>query len=203
MKKFIHSLADKPVVFNILRSIIEANYVSIKKVIKKEFSLSNISIKENILDIPCGTGEFCMLFTPESYYGLDISDKYIDYAKNKYKRRFVCGDAKESGFDDGYFDKILTIGFLHHLDDPSVISVLKEAKRILKPDGTLLLIEDAPTKSKWNFIGKHIQKFDVGSNIRLGSEYRTVLENNFNIRRSYHIQSGFWDYSVFSLSPKR
>lgn len=146
--KIIQFLADKPIIFNILRRIVEANYMSLKKVIKKEFNLDHKNEKyytdEKILDVPCGTGEFCMLFSPSSYHGLDISKSYIDYARKKYKRSFFYGDAKQSGFDNNYFNKMLMLGFLHHLDDSSVNSVLREAKRILKPDGILLLIEDAP-----------------------------------------------------------
>lgn len=207
MNKIIRFLAGKPVVFNILRRIIEANYISLKKVIKTEFSLSGSNVgnvrQEKILDVPCGTGEFSELFSPDSYYGLDISKKYIDYARMKHKLRYFCSDAMQSGFDNDYFDKILTIGFLHHLDDASVHAVLKEMKRILKPDGILLLIEDAPTSSSWNIVGKLLQQYDIGSNIRSCSQYRTMLDNEFVTTRYYHVQSGFWDYSVFVLSPKK
>ena len=207
MRKIIQFLAGKPIVFNILRRIIEANYVSLKKVIQKEFSLDLKRGKtlsaEKLLDVPCGTGEFCMLFPPGCYYGLDISEKYIDYARKKYKRRFFRGDALRIGFDEAFFDKVLTLSLLHHIDDSSVKSVLKETKRILKPDGILLLIEDAPTRNKWNIVGKFLQKFDIGCNIRPESEYRIVLEQDFNIRRYYHVKSGFWDYSVFVLSLRQ
>lgn len=184
MKKVIQHLAENPTVFNILRRIIEADYISLKRVIRKEFSLvhenKNIISGERILDVPCGTGEFSMLFEPGGYFGLDISERYIDYAQKKYKRRFFCRDARQSGFDKNYFDKILIIGFFHHLDDSSVDSVLKEAKRILKPDGLLLLIEDAPTRTRWNIVGRVLQRFDIGSKIRSGDEYKRVLEKEFS-----------------------
>jgi len=174
--------------------------------VKREFSLNHINEKmlaeEKILDVPCGSGEFCMLFPATSYYGLDISEKYIDYARQKNKRRFICADAAQTDFDDDYFDKILTVGFLHHLDEITLRAVLKESRRILKPDGMMLLMEDAPTSIPWNFVGKICQKLDMGSNIRPGSAYRVILEKEFDIRRYYHLRSGFWDYSVFVLSRK-
>ncbi|RJR16737.1 MAG: class I SAM-dependent methyltransferase [Nitrospiraceae bacterium] len=206
MKTVIRYLADQPVIFNALRRLIEANYASLTKVIRKEFSLDlnrvKLTPKEKILDIPCGTGEFCTLFSPDCYQGLDISKKYIDYARNKYKRKFLCSDARHSGFSDEYFDKILMLGFLHHLDDSTVEFVLKEAKRILKPDGVLLLIEDAPVSVPWNIIGKVLQKYDIGNNIRPASSYRMILEKDFQIRRYYNIKSGFWEYSVFVMRSK-
>ncbi|MHA2040084.1 MAG: class I SAM-dependent methyltransferase [Promethearchaeota archaeon] len=180
--------------------------MSLKRVIKKELSLGHNNSgnysEGTILDIPCGTGEFSELFTSDSYYGLDISEKYIDYARMKYKRRYFCSDAMQSGFDNDFFDKILTIGFLHHLDDSSVHAVLKEIKRILKPGALFLLIEDAPVSARWNIIGKVLQRYDIGSNIRLASSYRMVLEKDFEIRRYYNIKSGFWEYSVFVMFSK-
>ncbi len=207
MKKIIKLLADNPSVFNILRRIVEFNHSSLKKAIVKEFSLDlkngSYSADEKILDIPCGTGEFCTMFPPISYYGLDISEKYINYAQKKYKYKFLLRDAKESGFDSSYFDKILMLGFLHHLGNETVNYILKEAKRILKPDGMLLLIEDAPISTPWNIVGKFLMRFDIGSNIRPAVEYKTIVENDFVVKRFYNIKSGFFDYSVFVLYPNK
>lgn len=205
MQKIIRFLADQPIIFDILRRVIEANYISLKRVIRKEFSFNIKKEKGSshgrILDVPCGTGEFCMLFSPDHYLGLDISEKYIDYAREKYNHTFICGDASKTGLEPTHFDKILMLGFLHHLDDGMVTAVLNEAKRILKPDGVLLLIEDAPTKSKFNIIGKMLQRLDVGSNIRPAYVYGNFLKEDFAVVRYYHVRSGFWDYSVFVLTP--
>ncbi len=204
MKKAIRFLAEKPLIFDVLRRIVEVNHITLKKVIKKEFALDGQAKKnftdEKILDVPCGIGEFSILFRRDCYYGLDISKKYIDYAQRKYKRRFFCRDVLQSGFENCYFDKILIIGFLHHLDDASVNSALKEVKRILKPDGMLLLIEDAPITAKYNIIGKIILNNDLGTNIRSGIEYKTILEKHFIIEKCYNVKSSFFNYSVFVLS---
>jgi len=210
LKKIVTWLSKKPKIFNFLRRIIEFNFVSIKKTIIKEFSLKEEEDKKTfeknaqkkILDVPCGTGEFCMLFDPCSYIGIDISQKYIDYAKRTYKRTFYCRDARDNNFKDSSFDSVLVIGFLHHLDKPSIADVLKEIKRVLKQDGKMLLIEDSPINSKWNIIGKLLQKYDAGINIRFPNEYRRILEKDFLIKKFYQIQSGFWTYSVFNLVPK-
>lgn len=205
MKYLIQILAENPLIFNTIRRIVEINYISTKQVIKKEFFLDHDTAgrtsAEKVLDLPCGTGEFCTLFSPESYHGMDISEKYIEYARKKFKRRFLYGDAKKSGFDSDYFDKILTLGFLHHLDDSSVNSVLKEVNRILKPDGTLLLIEDAPITNKFNILGRVILNNDIGSNIRSGAEYKAMFEKYFIVEKFYEIKSGLFNYSVFVLVP--
>lgn len=205
MRKIVRFLADKPIIFNILRRIIELNYTSLKKVIRHEFSLDHKNEKnlpnEKILDVPCGTGEFCTLFAPESYYGLDISINYIAFAKKKYTHRFFCTDAKQTGFDNDYFDNILTLGLLHHLDDSSASLVLKEARRVLKPSGKLLLIEDIPPNGKRSTFTKVLQGLDIGQHIRNDAGYISISEKYFIVERYYPITSGFWDYSVYVLSP--
>ena len=64
------------------------------------------------------------------------------------------------------------------------------------------LIEDAPITSKWNFIGRFLQRYDVGNNIRTAEEYKKVIGKYFVIDKYYPIRNGFWSYSVFALSPK-
>lgn len=206
MKKVVHSFAGNPLIFNALRRIIEFNYGSVKRAIRNELRLSGRAEQAapgaSILDLPCGTGEFSTLFPAGGYHGMDIAENYIAYARRKYPGyRYFLRDARDTGFDDGYFDAVLTLGFLHHLDDATVAPVLKEVKRILKPDGTFLLIEDTPIASAWNVIGKELMKYDVGSYIRPAAEYRAVLERDFAIHRNYNINSGVWRYSVFVMSP--
>lgn len=205
LKEIIKWFSEKPIIFNFLRRIIEFNFISIKQTIIKELSLNNLipnNEHKRILDVPCGTGEFCKLFDPVSYVGIDISQKYVNYARKTYRRTFYCRDARQNKFEDFYFDNVLILGLFHHLDIPSIISVLKETKRVLKPYGKILLIEDAPIKSRWNFIGKYLQIYDTGDNIRFAEVYREILEKYFILDRYYPIESGFWNYSVFVLSPK-
>lgn len=205
LKKITKWLSRRPTVFNILRRLVEFNFITIKQTIIKELSLDNSSsdtINKKILDVACGTGEFSLFFHPKNYIGIDISKEYIDYALKNYKGAFYCRDACQNGFEDAYFDQALILGLFHHLDIPDVITALKETRRALKKDGEVLLIEDAPITSNWNLIGKFLQQFDVGSNIRPAKDYREILEEYFYIDKYYPIRNGFWDYSVFVLSPK-
>lgn len=199
IKKLIHGLSENPAIFCFLRKIIELNFVTIKRVIRKEVEVIIADPDKLILDVPCGTGEFSSLFRQEGYSGIDISQRYVDYALKHYKKRFYCRDACNNGFKESYFDFVLIIGFFHHLDRPDIEKVLHEVKRVLKPCGRVLLIEDAPVTSRWNFIGRILQSQDVGSNIRPPDEYRAILQKHFFIQRYYPIRNAFWNYSVFVL----
>lgn len=197
-------LSKRPVIFNILRKLIEFNFFTLKKTIRNEFALSRLPLKDSrkILDVPCGTGEFSMLFHPSSYVGIDISQTYINYAKKRYKRTFYCKDAIKTDFEESYFDCILILGFFHHLDNKELVRVVNELKRILKKTGKILLIEDSPISSEWNLIGKFLQLYDIGEKIRPIEEYIKILNNFFVIKKYYRLSSGFWNYSVFELSQK-
>lgn len=199
IKKLICALSENPAIFCFLRKVIEFNFVTIKRVIQKEFGVIITDPGKLILDVPCGTGEFSPLFPEEGYTGIDISPRYIDYALRHYKKMFYCRDACNNGFKEAYFDLVLIIGFFHHLDMSDIEKALHEVRRVLKPGGRVLLIEDAPVKSSWDFISRILQSQDVGSNIRSSDVYKAILQKHFFIQRYYPIRNAFWDYSVFVL----
>lgn len=196
-------MSEKPFIFNVLRRIIEFNFIEIKRTIKKELFLNGRNDTGRILDVPCGTGEFCRLFDKGSYSGIDISDRYIDYAIRACPGySFYCRDAKDTGFSASSFDIVMIIGFFHQLENRKIKTILDEFKRILKQDGRVLLIKDAPVSSKWNLVGRLLQRYDAGIKIRPIGDYADVLRDRFKIIKSYPIRNGFWNYNVFLMSNK-
>lgn len=105
----------------------------------KEYVIS----REKILDLGCGNGRLYELFEEMSvdYYGVDISEKLIEIAKSRHpKDKFQVADALSLPFPDNFFDKIFSIAVLHHIPSEKLkIQFLKEAKRVLKPNGLLIL----------------------------------------------------------------
>lgn len=107
-------------------------------------SLSQYSfVGERVLDLGCGNGRLLEIFKDKNidYIGIDSSEKLIEIAKKKYpKAKFQKADALNLPFPANYFDKVYSIAVLHHI--PSVkfrLRFLKEAKRVLKPEGLLIL----------------------------------------------------------------
>jgi SAM-dependent methyltransferase len=98
---------------------------------------------EKILDLGCGNGRLLQIFKGKNidYFGVDSSEKLIEIAKKRYpNKKFQVADALNLPFPNNYFDKIYSIAVLHHI--PSVEfrrRFLKEAKRVLKPEGLLIL----------------------------------------------------------------
>lgn len=105
------------------------------------FLFSGLKPGENVLDLGCGNGRFYELLKNTNYTGVDNSEKLIKIAKQKYpKAKFQIGDALNLNFPNNYFGKIYSIAVLHHIPSKELrCQFLKEAKRILKKDGKLIL----------------------------------------------------------------
>jgi len=61
---------------------------------------------------------------------------------------YVC-DAQNLPFDDNSFDNIVAIDVLHHIERP--VKFFKEASRVLKKNGKIILIDPAITPLSWFF----------------------------------------------------
>lgn len=191
LKRLTNKLSENPAIYTFLRKIIENNFKSHRLVIADE--LPNPGL---LLDVPCGIGEFSVFFDHDDYLGVDISENYVGYAKKKYGKRFLVGDATRLNLGDGTFDSVLVSSFFHHLNEEDVDRVLGEIYRVLKKDGKFVLIEAVPGK---NFVSRALQRYDVGVNIRKHGEYFPFLKTRFNIEKVYPMKSGLWYYSVFVM----
>jgi len=98
---------------------------------------------ERILDLGCGVGQWYKFFNKKEvdYTGADFSEKLIEIAKIKYsKAKFKVTNVINLPFPDNYFDKVYAIALFHHIPSKEFqTQLLKEIKRVLKPDGLLIL----------------------------------------------------------------
>ena len=95
-----------------------------------------------VLDLACGTGEIAALISDRADFvtGLDYSFPMLKVAKKKLpKISFIRGDALNLPFKENSFDTILVSLGLRHFDNND--RALREIKRILKPGGTVRILE--------------------------------------------------------------
>jgi len=98
------------------------------------------------LDICCGTGSQFRGHEPgdESswIFGLDKNSGMVRYAAARAAGLpFVCGDAARLPFKDGTF-RAVTVSLGLHDKSPAVRSaMMREAKRVLFPDGRLIAVD--------------------------------------------------------------
>ena len=110
-------------------------------------SWAQISPSDVVLDIACGTGEFERLILIEQpmqqMVGVDISDKMLLMSKQKccnYPNvSFYNAPASALPFASNSFDVVISASSFHYFDDPD--AALTEMKRVLKPDGKLVILD--------------------------------------------------------------
>jgi SAM-dependent methyltransferase len=100
------------------------------------------------LDVGCGTGQNLRLLealTPSLTVGVDLSPIALSYARNACPRcQLVRLDANRTlPFADKSFDVATVFNVLYHAWIKSDLDVLRDAGRVLKSDGLLLVTEPA------------------------------------------------------------
>ena len=111
----------------------------------KRYILKNLELPEhaNVLDVGSATG--CLLKMLASKYqfegiGLDISYQMTEIAQNQYPEfSFVTGSAMQIPFEGQSFDVLICSASFHHFPNPETF--LREAERVLKPGGKLVIAE--------------------------------------------------------------
>lgn len=129
-----------------------------------------------ILDVGCGTGSLTIaarrkMGVEGEVVGIDPSSNMIEIAQQKAEMEgveveFSVGVVEKLDFPDGQFDLVLSSLMMHHLPEELQESGLHEVHRVLKPNGTLLIIDLDPSA------------FSLGTFIHGGSaQLSAALEN--------------------------
>jgi len=121
-----------------------------------------------VVDLGCGEGTRLNLLAKgkniRKAIGIDISKTAISRAKKKYKElKFINADLEKLPLKDGSADLVYSAFVLEHTDNTE--KVLREAKRILKRGGNLVLIAPnygSPNRCSPPFGGSRMRKFIKG-----------------------------------------
>lgn len=123
----------------------------------------------NVLDIATGTGDLAIMFAKEDLdkiTGLDISVGMLEVGKKKIKElnledkvEMILGDSEKLPFKDAAFDAITVAFGVRNFENLEL--GLKEIHRVLKPEGSLVVLETSqpssfPVKQGFQFYSKYI-----------------------------------------------
>ncbi len=106
---------------------------------------------DRVLDVGCGTGTLALAAVRRVgaagvVHGIDPSEEMVARAKAKALREglpvtFEVASAQKLPFEDASFDVVLSSLMLHHLPEPARKDAVSEIRRVLKPNGRLLVVE--------------------------------------------------------------
>jgi ubiquinone/menaquinone biosynthesis C-methylase UbiE len=139
------------------------------------------NLEGNILDVGCGVGDF--LNFKNNVIGVDINEDCVNYCLKKGYNAYLMNIDKLP-FPDNSFNTIVLDNVLEHIEDPA--NILKEIKRVLIPNGLLLI--GVPCEKGFKYDADHKKFYDINRLILL-------LNGNFSLKKYF--------YTPFFLYPLR
>ena len=152
--------------YDILNRVISFGIdVSWRKKIVKILKSKNPSM---ILDVATGTGDLAIAMVEtnaKKIIGLDISKGMLDVGIEKIKDKnlnhtidMVIGDSENLKYEDNFFDAVTVSFGVRNFE--SLDSGLREIFRVLKPNGSLVILETSnPTKFPFKQLYTFYSKF--------------------------------------------
>ena len=139
---------------------------------------AHLGSPRRLLDIGCGPGTFIGNYLPGiEALGIDLSASQVDYARRTYgsaAHRFSTRPVASLSEAGERFDAVTVVELIEHLTPETAIGLLSEARRLLAPDG-VLVVTTPNYRSLWplielgvnalspvSYIEQHINKYQRG-----------------------------------------
>ena len=145
-----------------------------------------------IVDVGCGTGAILQrLGNPEKNVGVDISPVAISFCRNRGLNNVREADIASMPFADESFDAAICSSVLYHEWVADVGRALREIRRVLRPNGVLLINVPA-----FQFLhSAHDDAVMTARRFRKPELRELLVKNGFAIRRLT-----YWTTLLFPLA---
>ncbi|MBV6623017.1 MAG: methyltransferase domain-containing protein [Rivularia sp. (in: Bacteria)] len=169
-----------------------------------------IDPKSTVLDVACGTGEFEQLLldknSTQKIIGIDISENMLNIARRKNKTysnvEFYQASVNSLPFQDYIFDVIVCANAFHYFEQPQI--ALAEIKRVLKPNGKLIILDWSKDFLICRICDWLLQLFDSAHQhcYTQAELYQLLVAADFKIHRITKVRFGIiWGLMAVKVLP--
>lgn len=157
--------------------------LGVQKVHRELIDQAVIRSGQRVLEIGCGTGNLAILakklYPSSEVVAIDPDLKALERARRKAHRaripiEFDQEFSEELTFPQASFDKVLSAFMLHHVKAEAKLRTLQEALRVLKPGGSLHLVDFEERKGPTG--GLHSILVKIAHSRQGSSPHDVVLE---------------------------
>lgn len=138
-----------------------------------------------VLDLGGGTGTLRRLLPQAcTYICLDNEMPKLRRCATRSPGSALLADATRMPVESGSIDVVTAIFVTHHLTDAQFEDMLYESARVMKPTGSLILMD--PVWKPSRLPGRILWALDRGSSPRTGADLHAALERHFRIDQWLH-----------------
>jgi len=138
--------------------------------------------EKQILDLCCGTGNQLKMLAKNGFknlHCLDISNSMLEIAKNNdYPIKIYNEDATKTSFEDETFDIVIISFAIHEKDRNTQEYFLKEAYRLIKKDGLILVVDYVFDNKTTKFIKRGIIIIERIAGKEHYNNFKSYIRNN-------------------------
>ncbi len=138
------------------------------------FALLHMNLRptDDVLEVAAGTCAFGRVVAPHVHHitELDVTEAMLSIGRAAATAQgitnvsFVQGEAEHLPFADASFDCVMSRLAFHHFADPKVVTA--EMRRVLKPDGWLVIIDMRAREEALRETADRIEKLRDPSHVR-------------------------------------
>lgn len=143
-------------------------------------SIISIIKDKKVLDAACGEGYGSNILAQyaTSVVGIDVSNEAVQYAQEHYEKenlKYICASIENIPLKDHSVDVVVSFETIEHVNAQVQEKFLQEIKRVLKPDG--ILIMSSPDKRTYSDLRNYNNEYHIHEMYK--NEFEELLKSYF------------------------